>query len=148
VPNGTFNVSNALNVVVQNITTNKPGTGGQIEPLFQGPNVEGLRGNLQFTTSTLGNCQGVGTTLQAKVYRIIFLYSDTDGTPTPQERTYSITCSTPASAPTTVATGRYHVFNPLSTVPEPETLLLFLTTLGGLGLALHLSGRRRAKRPR
>jgi hypothetical protein len=125
IANGTYIPGN-LNVVVQNITTPQP----------QGPNVEGLTGTLQFSTSAHGNCQGNGNSAQQKTYTISFSYG---GAPNSANRTYTITC---AGNGTFTVSGHYDVRNTAS-VPEPETLLLMLAGLGGYRLAM-----RRRRKPR
>jgi PEP-CTERM motif len=138
--NGTY-APGALNVIVENVTLNKPGTGGQNEPLDQGPNVEGLSGTLQFTTTAAGFCDGTvnpgGGPAASKTYTITFSYAA--NSQNPAGRTYQITCSGPGSL--SPINGRYHVVNTANPVPEPETLLLMLAGLGALSWTLR-QGRR------
>ena len=123
IANGTYSPG-TLNVVVQDITTPQP----------QGLNVEGLTGTLQFSTNTAGDCDGTGTSTDTKTFTITFSYG---GSPTPDSRTFALTCSGPGNFSTS---GRYDVRNTAS-VPEPETLLLMLAGLGGYKLVM----RRRRK---
>ncbi|MGA7178274.1 MAG: PEP-CTERM sorting domain-containing protein [Thiobacillaceae bacterium] len=125
IANGTYSPGN-LSVVVQDITTPQP----------QGPNVEGLTGTLQFTTTAAGDCDGTGTSTLPKTYTITFSYG---GTPNPASRTYSIACAGPGN-PLPPVTGVYDARNTAS-LPEPETLLLMLAGLAGYGLVM----RRRRK---
>jgi len=133
IANGTY--TGTPNVVVENVTLNKPGTNGQTEPLNQGPNVEGLTGTLQYTTNAPGTCAGTGSSLGTKTYTITFGY--TAGSQNSAGRTYTLTCAGPGSF--TPRTGQYHVRNLANPVPEPETLWLALAGLS----ALVLSRRRR-----
>lgn len=121
IANGTY-TPGSLSVVVQNI----PG---------QGPNVEGLTGTLQFSTTAPGTCQGTGNTAGNKTYTLTFSYG---GTPNAANRTFSLTCSGPGNL--TPIAGHYDARNTAS-VPEPETLLLMLAGLGGYKLVM----RRRRK---
>jgi len=130
IANGTYTLG-ALNVVVENVTLNKPGTGGQTEPLDQGPNVEGLRGTLQFATSAPGDCEGTGVATDTKTYTMTFSYAAV--TQNSAGRTYSITCAGPGSF--TPRTGQYYVRNLANPVPEPETLWLALAGLSALALS-------------
>lgn len=125
----------ALNVVVENVTLNKPGTNGQNEPLNQGPNVEGLAGTLQFVSTLPGACNGRGTTTVQKTYTISFAYG---GGQNAAGRTYTVDCVGPG---TFSSSGTYHVLNVATPVPEPETLLLIA---GGLA-ALAFSRRRQRR---
>jgi hypothetical protein len=135
IANGTY-TPGALNVVVENVTLTKPGTGGQNEPLDQGPNVEGLTGTLQFTTNAPGTCAGTGSTSGTKTYTITFSY--VAGSQNTAGRTYTLSCAGPGNFTTT---GNYHVRNLANPVPEPEVLWL---TLAGLS-ALALSRRKRRR---
>lgn len=130
IANGTY-TPGALNVVVENVTLNKPGTGGQTEPLDQGPNVEGLTGTLQFATNAPGDCEGTGPATETKTYTIAFSYAA--GTQNSAGRTYSIACAGPGSF--TPRTGQYYVRNLANPVPEPETIWLALAGLGALVLS-------------
>jgi hypothetical protein len=121
IANGTYSPG-SLSVVVQNIPN-------------QGPNVEGLTGTLQFSTTAPGTCQGTGNMAGTKTYTITFSYG---GSPNSASRTYSLTCAGPGHL--TPINGHYDVRNTAS-VPEPETLLLMLAGLGGYRLAM----RRRRK---
>lgn len=128
----------ALNVVVENVTLNKPGTGGQNEPLDQGPNVEGLTGTLQYATTAPGTCAGTGSTAVTKTYTIAFAYAA--GSQNSAGRTYTITCAGPGSF--TPLTGQYHVRNLANPVPEPEMLWLALAGLGALVMSRRIRRRR------
>lgn len=136
IANGTYNPG-ALNVVVENVTLNKPGTGGQNELLNQGPNVEGLTGTLQFSTTAPGNCAGGGGSGVNKTYTITFNYAA--GSQNTAGRTYTLSCTGPGNFTTT---GQYHVRNTANAVPEPESLWLALAGLSALVLGRRL--RRRA----
>lgn len=135
IANGTYNPG-ALNVVVENVTLNKPGTGGQNELLNQGPNVEGLTGTLQFSTNAAGNCAGVGDSIVNKTYTITFNYSA--GSQNTAGRTFTLSCAGPDTFTTT---GQYHVQNTANAVPEPETLWLGVAGLGALLLSRRLRRR-------
>ncbi len=124
------NYTGTPNVVVENVTLNKPGTNGQNEPLDQGPNVEGLTGTLQYVTNAAGTCAGTGSTTVTKTYTITFGYSA--GSQNTAGRTYSVTCAGPGAF--TPVTGNYHVRNLANPVPEPETLWLALAGLSALAL--------------
>lgn len=133
--NGSY-VPGALNVVVENVTVNKPGTGGQNEPLNQGPNVEGLTGTLRYSTTAPGTCQGTGSTEGTKTYTITFNYQ---GSQNPANRTYTLSCAGPGNFTTS---GRYHVYNTANAVPEPESVALVLVGLSALALSGSLRRRR------
>lgn len=135
IANGTY--TGTPNVVVENVTLNKPGTGGQNEPLNQGPNVEGLSGTLQYATSAQGNCEGTGNSAVTKTYTITFSYAA--GSQNPAGRTYSLTCAGPGAF--TARTGSYHVRNLANPVPEPETLWLALVGLSALVLSRRMRRR-------
>jgi len=129
IANGTY-VPGGLNVVVENVTLNKPGTGGQNEPLDQGPNVEGLTGTLQYSTTALGTCQGTGITAGTKTYTITFAYAA--GSQNSAGRTYRISCSGPGNF---TKSGQYYVRNSANPVPEPEMLWLALAGLSALAMS-------------
>jgi len=137
IANGVY-APGAVNVVVENVTLNKPGTGGQDEQLSQGPNVQGLTGTLQFSTNAAGSCEGAGESNQTKTYTITFSYAA--GSQNTTGRTYALTCAGPDSF--TTRTGNYHVQNTANPVPEPESLALAMRGLGALALA-RLRARRR-----
>jgi MYXO-CTERM domain-containing protein len=137
IANGTY-APGAVNVVVENVTLDKPGTGGQNEPLNQGPNVQGLTGTLQFSTNAAGDCDGTGVSNETKTYTITFSYAA--GSQNTAGRTYALTCAGPGSFAT--RTGNYHVQNTANPVPEPESLALALLGLGALALT-RLRARRR-----
>jgi hypothetical protein len=126
------------NVVVENVTLNKPGTDGQNEPLNQGPNVVGLTGTLQYATTAPGTCAGTGNSTQPKTYTIAFAYAA--GSPNPAGRTYTITCEGPGSF--TPITGQYHVRNLANPIPEPQMLWLALAGLGALVMSRRIRRRR------
>ncbi len=134
IANGTYSPG-SLQVVVENVTLDKPGTNGQNEPLSQGPNVEGLTGTLQYTTTAPGTCQGTGSTAGTKIYTITFAYG---GGQNPANRTYTLTC---AGSGNFTTSGRYHVRNLASPVPEPQSLWLALAGLGVLALSLRRRNR-------
>jgi hypothetical protein len=138
--NGTY--TGTPSVVVENVTLIKPGTGGQNEPLNQGPNVEGLDlpGTLQFTTlpTSVGNCQGNGPNPSAKTYTITFDYT---GGQDPANRTFTLECT--AGPGNYTYTGRYHVYNTANPVPEPESLALVIVGLSAVVLSGHLRRRRK-----
>jgi hypothetical protein len=135
IANGTYSPG-ALDVVVENVTLNKPGTGGQVEPLDQGPNVEGLTGTLQFSTTAPGTCQGTGSSGGNKTYTITFSYAA--GSQNTAGRTYTLICAGSGSFSTT---GQYHVRNTANAVPEPESLWLALIGLSALALSRRLRRR-------
>lgn len=135
IANGNY-VPGNLDVVVENVTLDKPGTKGQIEPLNQGPNVEGLTGTLQYSTTDPGTCQGAGNTTALKTYTITFSYA---GSQLPANRTYTLSCS---GSGTFTTSGFYHVRNLANPVPEPQTLPLLLAGLSALVLALHMRRRK------
>jgi hypothetical protein len=138
IANGTYSPSpGALNVVVENVTLNKPGTGGQNEPLDQGPNVEGLTGTLQYATNAPGNCAGGGSSTQLKTYTITFAYAA--GTQNTAGRTYTLACAGPANFSTA---GQYHVRNLANPIPEPEMLWLALAGLSALVMSRRIRRRR------
>ena len=133
---GTY-TTGALNVVLENVTLNKPGTGGQNEPLDQGPNVEGLTGTLQYATTAPGDCGGTGNAPETKTYTITFAY--TAGSQNPAGRTYTLTCAGPGNFSTA---GQYHVHNLANPVPEPEMLWLALAGLSALVMSRRIRRRR------
>jgi hypothetical protein len=110
-----------LEVVVADVVTTEP----------QGPNVVGLTGTLQMTTSAAGDCAGAGTDTIPKTYTINFSQSGTSG------GTFNVTCTGDGSY--TSATYPYYVYNTASSVPEPETLLLVLLGLGAMGWVVRKS---------
>jgi hypothetical protein len=118
--NGSY-TPGALNVVVADVVTTEP----------QGPNVVGLTGTLQMTTSAAGDCSGAGTNTNPKTYTINFSQSGTSG------GTFNVTCS--GDGTYTSATYPYYVRNTASSVPEPETLLLVLLGLGAMGWVVRKS---------
>jgi hypothetical protein len=136
IANGTY-TPGALNVVVENVTLNKPGTGGQNEPLDQGPNVEGLTGTLQYATTAPGTCAGTGSTAGTKTYTIAFAYAA--GSQNTAGRTYTLTCAGPGNFSTV---GQYHVSNLANPVPEPEMLWLALVGLSALVMSRRIRRRR------
>lgn len=109
----------SLSVVVVRTFLLKPGTGGANEQLDQGPNVEGL-----INTMTAND--------PPVIYQLNFSLA---GTSQPFTRAYTLNCIR-GRATGTVASGLYHVYNPVSTIPEPASLLLMLIGLAGMGLAL------------
>ncbi len=119
IANGTY-IPGSLSVVVQNITTPQP----------QGPNVEGLTGTVQFSTTAQGTCQGTGASTQQKTYTITFTYG---GSPNIASRVFTLTCA--GNGTLRGVTGHYDVHNNAS-VPEPETLLLMLAGLVGYRLVM------------
>lgn len=136
IANGAY-TPGALNVVVENVTLNKPGTGGQNEPLNQGPNVEGLTGTLQYVTTAPGTCAGTGSTAETKTYTIAFAYAA--GSQNTAGRTYTLTCTGPGNFSTA---GQYHVRNLANPVPEPEMLWLALVGLSALVMSRRIRRRR------
>lgn len=116
-----FNQNPSVNAQVVTTTADRPGTGGAIETLNNGPNVEGITGSLQNVTGQ---------------YRIEFAFA---GTAVPFTRTYSIIRISDGA---TVVSGNYYVRNDLRTVPEPNTAAL---AAGALALML-LAARRRIRR--
>ncbi len=111
----------------------KPGTNGQPEWLKAGSNVKGVLGSLTATDpATAAN------------YTLVFSFNPTNnpntacGTGTLGQETklyargYTITKSgRPATV--VVSTGQHYVYN-VAAIPEPETLLLFLTGLSAMGV--------------
>lgn len=116
-----FNQNPGVNAQVVTTTADKPGTGGAIETLNNGPNVEGITGSLDNVTGQ---------------YRIQFAFA---GTTQPFTRSYSILRISDGA---TVVSGNYYVRNDLRTVPEPNTAAL---AAGALALML-LAARRRIRR--
>jgi hypothetical protein len=109
--NGTY-TPGSLSVVVQDVTTTEP----------QGPNVVGLVGTLQYTTTAEGDCGAASTNVDPKTYTINFAANGT----------FQITCSGPGAY--TPITYQYFVNN-LNQAPEPETLWLALAGLSALALS-------------
>ncbi|GAB4178303.1 MAG: hypothetical protein Fur0039_22050 [Rhodocyclaceae bacterium] len=114
-----FNQSPSVQAQVVTTSANRPGTGGAIETLDNGPNVEGISGSLTNITNQ---------------YRIDFAFA---GTTQPFTRTYQIVRLSDGAV---VASGPYYVFNATRTVPEPNTL-----ALAAAALALLLLGARRRR---
>lgn len=125
------------NVEVENVTLNNPGTNNQIEPLDQGPNVEGLTGTLQYTTNAPGTCEGTDSSTDTKTYTITFGY--TAGSQNTAGRTYTLSCAGPGTF--TPVTGNYDVRNLANPVPEPESLWLALAGLSALVLSRRMRRR-------
>lgn len=138
IANGPY-ASATLSVVVENVTLDNPGTGGQIEPLDQGPNVAGLTGTLQYSTTAAGDCNGEGADTALKTYTISYSY--TPGSQNAAGRTYTISCAGPGQDAFTLGTGQYHVRNLANPVPEPGSLWLALVGTSALVLSRRLRRR-------
>ncbi|GAB4450337.1 MAG: hypothetical protein OHK0026_15970 [Rhodocyclaceae bacterium] len=119
----TFNQSPSVQAQVVTTTSDKPGTGGAIETLNNGPNVEGISGSLTNITNQ---------------YRIDFAFA---GTAQPFTRTFQIVRLSDGAV---VASGPYYVFNATRTVPEPNTAAL----VAAAAAALIVAGLRRRRAAR
>ena len=115
------------NLRVQQVASKlcKPGTGGKLEWLDQGTNVQGLVGDLTSGnyTMTLGFVTNATASACTQYGLESLSYS----------RTYTINQG--GRTIVVIANGTYHVYN-TATIPEPETLLLLVAGLGAMGLAL------------